>query len=87
MLVATGTTAIRTHADVTVETGTRHAEALIGRARPARGLVDIQVVALMGHTEHRAMHGGARDFALHRGGPRRSTWAQPLLPRTDAPAG
>ncbi len=48
LLVATGTTAIRTHADVTVETGTRHAEALMAVRDRLRGLVDIQVVALMG---------------------------------------
>lgn len=46
-LVATGTTAIRTHVDVTPETGTRHAEALIAVRDRLAGLVDIQVVALM----------------------------------------
>jgi cytosine/creatinine deaminase len=47
-LLAAGTTAVRTHVDVTPETGTRHAEALVAVRERLRGLVDIQVVALMG---------------------------------------
>lgn len=47
-LLAAGTTLVRTHADVTRETGTRHAQALLAVRDRLRGLMDIQVVALMG---------------------------------------
>jgi cytosine deaminase len=47
-LLAAGCTAIRSHADVTPATGTRHAEALVAVRERLRGLVEIQVVALMG---------------------------------------
>lgn len=48
MLLVAGTTLVRTHVDVTRETGTRHAQALLAVRDRLRGLMDIQVVALMG---------------------------------------
>ncbi len=48
LLLANGTTAIRTHADTTLETGLVNVEALLAVRDRLRGLVDIQVVALCG---------------------------------------
>ena len=48
LMVANGTTAIRTHADTTVENGLMSVEALITVRDRLRELVDIQVVALCG---------------------------------------
>lgn len=47
-LLANGVTAIRTHADLTVEHGLASVEALTALRERLRGLVDIQVVALCG---------------------------------------
>jgi cytosine deaminase len=44
--LANGTTAIRTHADVGVHAGTRHARALVQVRDALAGLIDVQVVAL-----------------------------------------
>ena len=48
LMVANGTTAIRTHADTTTENGLTSVEALIEVRERLRDLVDIQVVALSG---------------------------------------
>ena len=48
MALVAGTTLVRTHVDVTRETGTLHARALLAVRDRLRGLMDIQVVALMG---------------------------------------
>src|ERR1700712_1090707 len=48
LMAANGTTAIRTHADTTVENGLTSIEALIDVRERLRDLVDIQVVALTG---------------------------------------
>ena len=48
LLLANGCTAIRTHADLTGESGLTHVEALIEVRERLRGLVDIQVVILCG---------------------------------------
>lgn len=48
LILANGATAIRTHADVTTESGLLSVEALLDVRDRLRGLVDIQVVALSG---------------------------------------
>ncbi len=50
LMVANGVTAIRTHADTTLDNGLRSVEALIGVRDRLRDLCDIQVVALTGWT-------------------------------------
>lgn len=50
LLVANGATAIRTHADTTLDNGLRSVEALIGVRERLRDLCEIQVVALTGWT-------------------------------------
>lgn len=50
LLAVNGATAIRTHADTTLDNGLRSVEALIGVRDRLRGICDIQVVALTGWT-------------------------------------
>jgi cytosine deaminase len=59
--LAAGTTLVRTHVDVTPETGVRHAEALLSVRDRLRGLMDIQVVALMGRPTGGDEGRGQRD--------------------------
>jgi cytosine deaminase len=49
LMAANGTTAIRTHADVTAENGLMSVEALVDVRERLRDLVDIQIVALTGY--------------------------------------
>ena len=64
LMLGNGTTAIRTHADATIENGLMSVEALITVRERLRGLVDIQVVALCGWPSTGAA--GAEQRALLR---------------------
>ena len=62
LLVSNGITAIRTHADTTIDNGLRSVEALIGVRDRLRDLCHIEVVALTGWTREPSEVGGSLDL-------------------------